>query len=201
MLIALAADFVSFLASKGYMERHRVRNAILYGSVVRGDFTDKSDIDIFIDIEGPADKAKAELKVLTEGFYSSVWFKKWVRFGVRNRISCLSGKLGEWKDLERSITANNLLLYGKYVTKLKGNPMSLFVVEGLRPESKRVFVARTLFGYKHYGKAYKGLVEKLGGVKLGKGCFLVPIGSTRDIVNFLRLRKADYKVRAVELSE
>ncbi len=199
-LVAMAEDFASFLISEGFTERHKVRNIVLYGSVPRGDFTVKSDVDVFVDAPNPKRAAEAEMKRLVDEFYESIWFTKWRRLGVDNGISCIVGDISEWDDLHRSIVANNLLLYGKYVERLGGLPMSLIAIESAKPESKRISVFRAVFGYSRYGKRYKGLMEKNGGEKLAKGCFLVPIENSRAIIDFLRAQKVGFTIREVELT-
>ncbi|MBM3303733.1 MAG: nucleotidyltransferase domain-containing protein [Candidatus Aenigmarchaeota archaeon] len=193
-LVAMAADFASFLISEGFVGKHKARNIILYGSVPRGDFTPRSDVDIFVDIEAPSKKAEAEANSLADDFCSSLWFQKWRRLGVKNRISCIAGRLEEWKDLHGSISANNILLYGRYSGMPEGRMMSIFSVENVRPESKRVFVQRAIFGYKHYGKIYRGLLGKSGGERVAKGCFMVPVESSKTMAEFLRRQKVEFRV-------
>lgn len=197
-LVAYAHDFVSYLLMEKYMENYEVRNIILYGSVVRGDFTKTSDIDIFIDVDAD-EKLKDLVKTTTTNFYGSLWFKKWERLGIKNTISCLSGSLNEWKDLKRSMISNGMVLYGSYRPETKGKLASLFYVESVKPESKRVFINRKLFGYTRYGKKYAGLVQRHDGEKVGRGCFLVPMEFTQKILQFFRKNKVKATVREIAL--
>lgn len=197
--MAYAQDFVSYLLMEKYMENYEVRNIILYGSVVRGDFTKNSDVDIFIDVDTD-ENLKDLVKTTTTNFYGSLWFKKWERLGIRNTISCLSGRLDEWKDLERSMISNGKVLYGNYRPETKtGKLVGLFYVESVKPESKRVFINRKLFGYKRYGKKYAGLVRRHDGEKVGRGCFLVPMEFTQQILQFFRQNKVKATVREIAL--
>lgn len=196
LLIAYAEDFASYLLSERYLENYEIRNIILYGSVARGDFKKDSDIDVFVDVDTD-ERLKGYVKNTIKNFYDSLWFKKWKRLGIKNPISCLVGRIEEWKDLERSIISNSIVLYGSYKPQIKGKVMSLFSIEGVKPESKRVFTNRKLFGYKRYGKKYLGLVEIYKGEKIGRGCFLVPIESSQKILQFLRKNKINVKIREV----
>ena len=199
LLIALSEDFVSYLLTERFSEKYEIRNIILYGSVVRGDYTDKSDIDIFIDVLKPRKDLEKTIKQSVEDFYNSVWFKKWKRLGISNKIACLVGDLKEWKDLHRSIVVNNILLYGTYTHKMGGKMMTMFTVENIKPNTKRVFILRKIFGYKRYGKKYEGLLDKYGGIRIGKGCFLIPIGYSKDVLNLLRREKINVKMREITL--
>lgn len=199
LLIALAEDFVSYLLTEKFAEKYEIRNIILYGSVARGDYTEKSDIDIFIDVARAGKGAEKEIKQTVEDFYNSLWFRKWKRLGVKNRIICLVGNLKEWKDLHRSIVANNILLYGTYRHKMEGKLMTMFTVENMKPETKRVFVLRKVFGYKRYGKRYDGLLDMYGGIRIGKGCFLIPMEHSKDVLDFLKKEGLNFKVREITL--
>lgn len=204
LLVSYAMDFASFVMSEKSMKSMEIKAIILYGSVARGDFNKSSDVDMFIDIENKKEDKRIynkDAKGLVESFYKSTWFGKWRRLGIENRISLLIGNLENWKDLRESILSNGIILYGKYKARLKGMPMALFSLDAIKPESKRVFILRKLFGYTSYGKRYKGLLEKYGGEKIAKGCFMVPIEHQRDIWDFLNKQKAKAQIRMVSVSE
>ncbi len=198
MMISYAMDFVSYLLTEGYFESYNLRSIILYGSVVRGDFRKDSDIDIFIDVDSD-EKFKEKLKNTVHNFYGSAWHRNWERFAITNQINCLAGKLDEWKDLERSIISNGIVLYGSYKPEIKGKFMTLFYIEGVKPESRRVFINRKLFGYKRYGKKISGLMQELNGEKIGKGCFIVPMESSQKMLQFLRKNKVKTTIREINL--
>jgi predicted nucleotidyltransferase len=196
MLISYAEDFVSYLLSEKYIANYEIRNIILYGSVTRGDYGEGSDIDIFMDVSKPKG-LEEKIKGTVKEFYSSSWSAKWKGLGIKNRISVLVGNLDDWKDLKRSIVSNGIVLYGRYSTAIKGKPMALFSIESIKPESKRVFVNRKLFGYKRYNKRYAGLVEKYEGEKTGKGCFTVPLEHSKKVLAFFRKQKVTVRIREI----
>lgn len=192
-MVSYAVDFLSYLLSEKYMEKHSIRNVILYGSVAKGDFNEKSDVDVFVDVQEPEELAE-KVKQTVKDFYGSIWFKKWSRFGVNNPISVIVGNLEEWEDLKRSMISGGILLYGHYSPHAKGRPMTLLAIGTVKQESKRVFLNRKLFGYNRYGRRYAGLVEKYGGEKLGKGCFAVPMEYSKEVLDLLRKYKVPVKI-------
>lgn len=199
MLISYAEDFVSYLLSvigEKYIDKHEIRNIILYGSVVRGDYGDKSDVDIFVDLPEP-DELKEDIGHIVKGFYDSIWFEKWKKFGIKNSISVLVGNLDDWKDLKRSIISNGIILYGSYFPKVEGKPMVLFSISTIKPESKRVFVNRKLFGYKRYGRKYMGLMEEYNGEKIGKASFMVSMEHSKKVIDFLKKQQVATKIREI----
>lgn len=200
-LIGYAQDFVSFLVSGDYLKGYTIRNIILYGSVARGDFTQESDVDIFIDCMDPDSRLGKEAGRSVDEFFTSIWFDKWKRLGVGNMISCMAGRIEDAGDLRISIISDGIVLYGKYSPETKGKAMALFVVGGMRPEKKRVFLTRKLFGYTLNGKPYSGIVSRYGGEKLSSGCFIVPVQFSKSVSSLLREKKASFKVREISTIE
>ena len=194
-LIGYAEDFISFLVSGDYLDGYTVRNIILYGSVARGDFTKGSDIDFFIDVLNPDKKLEQNTKRALEEFPSSIWFNKWKRLGIANEINCLSGRLEEWKNLQRSMVSDGIVLYGKYKLETSGDIVTMFLISRIKPEKKRVFITRKLFGYRKSGKHYSGMVERLGGEKLSSGCFIIPAQFSGKISNHLKEKRIKFRVK------
>ncbi len=190
-LISYALDFVSYLMAWS----KDIERVILFGSVARGDFDEESDIDIFIDTSNK----KLEEKVLKiiENFGQTQKAKNWELKGVRNHFSCIVGKLDspEWKDLKRGMANNALILYGKFIASpKKTHHYILFSFEQIRPESKRVGIHRALFGFSRRKKRYKGLADKFGIVKIGKGGILVPVEHALALKQLFKGKKVTVKV-------
>lgn len=189
-LIAYALDFVSYLISK----IDNINRVILHGSIARGDFDEESDIDLFIDAREIKDK---KINQIVEDYYKTRKFKEWQLKGISNKISCISGNLDsdEWKNLKRSIINTGIILYGKYKEKAeKINQYVLVSFENIKPDKKRVAVFRALFGFKQGNKTYQGLAGKTNIVKVGKGCFLVPIEHFNKIKQFFQNKKITIKL-------
>src|SRR3989344_5121575 len=196
-LIAYAQDFTSFLLQGLGDDARKIKQVILFGSVSRGEADAKSDVDIFIDVMG--DKAELKIKTIEEKFYQSIKYKKyWQLLGVHSELSCTIGKLEQWGDLQRSIIANGIVLFGKYLGKAETKPYSLFIVTSSNTRNKNLSVWRSLYGYsqKVQRKVYlkKGLVQEYEGKKLGRGIFIIPIEHTSAIMAILRKNSFQYQI-------
>ena len=188
-LVAYAADFVSFLIQRLDHDSSKVKQVILFGSVVRGEAGKNSDVDIFIDILD----LRLELKIdkIKEEFYESVKVKKyWNLLQVDHDINCSVGKLEEWMELERSMIAQGMVLYGKYVGNSKVEPYYLFKVTPGKNRAQNISGWRQLYGYtqKVGRKQYvqQGLVIRCGGSKLARGVFIIPAKGMHQVILFLR---------------
>jgi len=192
-LIAYAQDFVSFIL-QNIKNQDKIENIILFGSVVRGEAKKNSDIDLFIEI-----RDKIDVEKLKENFYNSIKVKKyWNLLGIKNEIHCELGVLDEWKDLERSISAQGVILYGKYRSKKEGEPYYLFSIEQSKNRNKNVSIWRKLYGYKQIAnkKLYqkKGLIKEYNGERIAKGVFLIPSKNSQRIISFLKNNKLKHKI-------
>src|SRR3989344_8053578 len=96
-----------------------IRNIILFGSVARGKFDEKSDVDIFVDIQEFSKKKESEIKEALENFKKTEVFEKWRLKGIEIEIVPVIGSLKskEWESLYLSICSEGLSLYGKYQSK------------------------------------------------------------------------------------
>lgn len=189
-LIAYAMDFASYLIGKV----EGIDRIILHGSVSRGDFEEKSDVDLFIDADIKLDR---KIKGILEDYYKTQKFKEWKLKGVNNSISLIVGELdgNEWKELKRAIMNTGIVLYGKYKDKAeKTAQYVLFSFENIKPDKKRVLVFRKLFGFKVKDKVYLGLANKVNAVKIGKGAILVPIEYSQKVIDFFKNEKVKVKV-------
>ncbi len=182
-LISYAMDFASYLVFK-IKEINRI---ILHGSIVRGDYDEKSDVDLFVDTS--ALKLEKKISRTLEDYYKTKKFKEWKLKGVVNKISIIAGSLDstEWKDLKRAIMNTGIILYGKYKSDMeKINQYTLFSFENIKPDKKRIAVFRRLFGFKAGKKEYKGLVDKIDAVRIGKGCILVSVDHVNELKRFFQ---------------
>lgn len=193
-LIGYALNFSSFLVDSSIGDK--INKIILFGSVARGDFTEESDIDLFIDTE---EKNELEIKKTFTLFKASQAEKTWRLKGVKNELSLKIGELDKW-SLHREVISSGILLYGKY-NELPKNIQYyiLFRLDiGKLKARDQISAWRKLYGYtqKVSKKTYvsKGLVELLGGKKLGKAIFIVPMNHKKEIINFLNKRKVSYQI-------
>lgn len=196
-IIAYSEDFVSFLLEKIDKNGDKIKQIILFGSVARGESNKDSDIDLFIDVLDK--KLEKEINDIKERFYESIKVKKyWSLLGVKNEINCSVGKLEEWDNLQRSLIANGIVLYGKYKKDTKTESYYLFIITPGKDRNKNISIWRELYGYtqkinkKKYEK--KGLVRDYNGKKLAKGVFIIPSEHTQKISLFLKKNKFKYEL-------
>jgi predicted nucleotidyltransferase len=202
-LIAYAGDFVSYLLSRlptNIVET--INQVILFGSVSRGEENKTSDMDIFIDFSNYSSKIEAQINLAKEEFYQSVLFKKyWDLMGIRNEISLTMGKIEEWTELKRSIIANGITLYGKYLGKNENEPFSLFILTQSKTRNKNISIWRKLYGYKQKinKKVYvhEGMISQFNGRKLGSGLFVVPNIHAPKIINLLKNSGLKYQIQQI----
>ena len=190
-LIGYALDYVSYLIS----QLEEIGRVILFGSVARGDFDEKSDIDIFIDTKNK--KLESKILRLTENFYKTEKAKAWRLKGVSMLFSTVVGELDsyEWKDLKRAMLNNGIVLFGKYKdVSEKIYFYTLFSFRDIKPESKRVGIHRTLFGFRIGSTKYTGLLEKYSITWLGKGVIAVPVEHALEIKKLFKEKKIAVKV-------
>ncbi len=203
-LIAYALDFSSYLVQNVGSNAKYIQQIILFGSVARGDATSESDIDLFIETSDRSMEQKC--KPILEEYLQSIKFQKyWKLFGITNEINCNYGNLKEWPDLQRSISANGITLYGKSSTAQKTIPYFLFTLTPSKNRNKNISVWRTLYGYtqKIGSKRYiqKGMIIELFGKKLANGLFIVPAQSMPHIIEFLKKKKFQYTLTQIWLED
>jgi predicted nucleotidyltransferase len=194
-VIAYAADFVSFFIQHADMDN--VRSIILFGSVARGNPTKNSDVDIFID--SPSKRVEKKVQQLIKRFHASVKVTQyWKLLGVQNEIKCIVGQLSQWKDLQRSIISNGIILYGGYTQRFKGSTYALFTVSMNKPRAQSVKLWRKLYGYtqKVGKKTYQtaGVVADCEGKKLSRGTFLIPLQHSNKVIAFLKKQKIRHTI-------
>jgi len=193
-LKAYAIDFLSFLMEK-IKRVEQINMILLFGSTARDQGSKNSDIDIFVDLttenKSEKDRIEKEIKSIKEEFYSSIKFKDyWNLKGIKNEINIIIDNLKDWK-LKDSMIGSSIILYQKYNPALKkeniqGENKTILSWEAIKPNSKRVMLNKSLFGYNYYGKRYSGLIEKQNSEKIGSNVILI---SSKDINEFEKLFK------------
>jgi len=196
-LIAYTYSALSFIIPK--IGEGFVKSIILFGSVVRGESTKESDIDLFIEIYDEANTNSVENNIDSglKQFYKSSTYDEWKLRGVNNEIKCLIGSLKKQSDLKRSIISNGLMLYGKYSEPIKGLNYVLFSFKTISEKNKRYKVFRRLFGRREKEKTTKGLVKELGGEQISNRVFIIPIEQAPIILKLLRKEKVNYSMREI----
>ena len=197
-LLPFAMDFASFLIQK-IEEKENIKNIILFGSVARGEDTEASDVDIFIDIVTENSGFEKKVNSCLYDFINSVKYKNyWKLLGVESEIQLKIGKLDKWNQLKPSIISNGLTLYGKFKPNVKeGKHQTFFIWENVKPNSKRALFNKQLYGYRYGKKFYNGLIQKYSGEKLGKGCIIVPLEHAIIFHNLFKKYRISVKIKKV----
>lgn len=169
---------------------------ILFGSITRNDFDEKSDIDIFIQTKINEEKIIEVKKI----FEKSIIHQNYVQRGIKQFLSLKIGQLVDWPSLKDSILDNGIILYGKYEEAIRDFiPFTIYYIstKKLLPKTK-VRIWRNLYGYKQKSgkKIYenKGLIKELNGKRLGDGVFAVPKRYDSEIISFLNKNKIKYNI-------
>ena len=194
MLKAYASYFVAYLLNNmKYLEE--IERIILFGSVARGDSTNESDIDLFIEVKKKTKKLESEIKDIENNFYQSREASLFKVKGINNSFSIKIGNLKEWKDLYKSIASTGIVLYGHYEAKEipSGMRYGVIIFWNKIGENRGAFLNK-IYGFSANKKYYPGLIEKYDGKKIGKSCILIPIQFKDEIIKLLKKYKVEGKV-------
>lgn len=176
--------------SKKICRINKILIAIVFGSFARGDYGPKSDVDLLVIVktDKEKDKVKDELIQLTEDFEKDVQVMirslkelKQTDTGLLKRIF-REGKIISLKNFVE-FNASNLL-------NLKPFRIYYFDISKLKNSGKVKF-SQALYGQKVGKYKYKGVVDRVNGIKLGSGCVLVPEEKGREIDDFFKYHKVE----------
>ena len=177
-----------------------ITSIILFGSAASGEATKESDIDIFIDVFKDETILKKKIEQIINDFYKSMIFEKyWRLLGIENDITTIVGKLNDWADLKTSIVANGLTLYGTSSAEIKRKNYVLLSWSKIKPESKRTWFSKVLYGYNYKKRKYKGLLEIYGGKKISSNCVLIPLESYKEIIKKFKQGKVAVRIWHISL--
>ena len=202
-LLAYVFDFTHFLMDNLDQE---IQEIILFGSIARGDFTKKSDIDLFVNVKNRKDIKKIERTVRKaldefETASSQTWDLRKIDFPLKPIVGDLDST--QWSALRREIISTGLTLYGRYKEipkKLQHQLLFSFNLKNLQPKQK-VKIIRQLYGYqtKKGEKTYvhKGLLQQEKAVKINPSTILVPVESHQTFYNFFKGFKIQHQIREV----
>ena len=193
-LIAYAMAFSSYLIQSLKREAS-VQNIVLFGSVARGDFDSKSDIDIFVDTKEDIEK---EVSDILDSFYNSIIYKNyWKLLGINNDLSVKVGDISRW-ELRRSIISHGISLFSKYREDIGGKLFSMFIIDVGGKRNQKLKIWRKIYGYRQRvkGKEYsaKGLLDELDAKRIGPAVFILPIENTNAARQFLNKNKVKHRI-------
>lgn len=159
----------------------KLTTAILYGSAVRGELTETSDIDLLLIFDVPHNPETGGELEAAHKILGNIKTKRRLQIVATNREQTLE------PDFLDNITREGVIIYGKPLVltpeklQLKSYILYTYSVTGL-PQIKKTQLQRALKGYKIIrkikGKEYKsekeGMLKLLKAKKLGKGVVMVP---------------------------
>lgn len=168
---------------------------ILHGSITRGDYDEKSDVDLFIDTREK--KTEEKIRRALENYYTTQTYKNWILKGVKNQFSPIVGNLesDEWKNLKRALMNTGIILYGKYKSSPeKLTQYLLCSFENIKPDNKRIALYRKLFGFTLKKRNYLGSIHEWNAKRIGKGSLLIPVEYANRANQFFKERKVLVKL-------
>ncbi|MEM2928319.1 MAG: nucleotidyltransferase domain-containing protein [Nitrososphaerota archaeon] len=164
---------------------------VLFGSYSRGDFDEGSDIDLLVIF-----RSKEELKDSMKRIYS-ISAKSDYFF----QIICLTIDEIRHSPLLESILREGKIYYGENVLKALQNsfkPYALITYSTVNLSLKeRALIAQKLEGRVYRKYKYDGLIQQLGGYKVGRGVAMIPLNNLRTLIEFLDKRNIQYTIRYV----
>lgn len=192
MIKAYASYFSSYLLAS-LKEKNNIEKIILFGSVARDETGKESDIDIFIELRKENKKIKPEIEKILENFYKSRESLLFKSKGIDNKINLIIGRLDKWINLKKSIESTGIILYGRYISSdISGKKHAIIFWDNIG-KNRGAFLNR-VYGFKTKGKHYQGLIERLGGKKLGKSSIILPIENKDEILKLIKIYKVNAKI-------
>ena len=165
---------------------------VLFGSYSRGDYEEGSDIDLVVVFED-----KEALSTGQDQLYR-------ITAETDLFLQAIALTLDELKSstLLDSLLRDGRIYYAteevkKLLTPLH-RPYALLTYSTSNLDAKqRVVFTQQLEGRRGGKYKYEGLLQKIGGYKVGRGVIMMPSESLRKIIDRLEERKVEYTIRYV----
>jgi len=206
-LISYTYDFISQLIENKIIVED-VKKIILFGSVVRGDFREDSDIDLFFDASRSSEKIKDLIKKEISKFEERIK-KTWVLRGIDLPIKVVVGDLEQekWKELKQEILNYGKILYGNYKEipeKIEHKILITYILNKVQ-QKKKMALLRNLYGYviKKGNKKYiqKGLVERIEGEKINSNTLMINVVDLSEVKKIFKKFNIKYNLRDIWIKE
>jgi predicted nucleotidyltransferase len=169
-----------------------VAAVVLFGSYARGDYTEGSDIDLLVLFREKADLERKSKEIYGIAARSSLFFQ----------VICMTLEELESSTLLESVLRDGKILFSsqearKLLTPVY-KPYALVTYSTASLNAKqRVVFSQKLEGRRQKKYKYEGLIQKLGGYKVGKGVLMVPSANLKALTDRFERSKIDYTVRYV----
>ncbi|MBL7131510.1 MAG: nucleotidyltransferase domain-containing protein [Candidatus Omnitrophica bacterium] len=169
-----------------------VKAVILYGSLARGEFTSRSDIDLFILTTDDKTQKEVEDKVIE--------LESAIGRNIQPTIRTVAELQKTDTGLLQNIFQEGKVLYLKEPSDipsailLQQKPFLIysFQISSLPQKDKAKF-NRQLYEQTRKGYKYKGLLQEIGGQKLSAGCIMVPHMQKETIEKFFKKFKVKFE--------
>lgn len=169
-----------------------VKAVILYGSLARGEFTSRSDIDLFILTTDDKTQKEVEDKVIE--------LESAIGRNIQPTIRTVAELQKTDTGLLQNIFQEGKVLYLKEPSDipsailLQQKPFLIysFQISSLPQKDKAKF-NRQLYEQTRKGYKYKGLLQETGGQKLSAGCIMVPHMQKETIEKFFKKFKVKFE--------
>jgi len=176
---------------KGLSGIESIKAVVLYGSFARGDYSSRSDIDLFILTAKKYDTKEIEDRIIE----------------IENQIGRnIQPTIRTTKELQETDTGllQNIFQEGKAIYLKEQTELPSAMLLKQKPYLIYSFQINTLsqnekarFNSELYGRVknkhqYKGVLEKADGQKLSSGCIIIPYPAKQVIEKFLKKHKAKF---------
>ena len=169
-----------------------VKAVILYGSLARGEFTSRSDIDLFILTTDDKTQKQVQDKVIE--------LESEIGRNIQPTIRTIAELQKTDTGLLQNIFQEGKILYLREPSDipsailLQQKPFLIysFQISSL-PQKDKARFNRQLYEQTRKGYKYKGLLQEIGGQKLSAGCIMIPHMQKEAIEKFFKKFKVKFE--------
>ncbi|MFH1439347.1 MAG: nucleotidyltransferase domain-containing protein [Candidatus Woesearchaeota archaeon] len=204
-LFSYVYDFVSQILDQKVIF-DSIRKIILFGSVVRGDFIKKSDIDLFIDIYPVNEASRINILIKKEiNKFESKAEKDWHLRGIDLPIRVIVDDIEKekWKELKEEVSAYGITIFGKFKQSYEGKRHKILVIYDIKKLSQKnkMSFLRKMYGYtlRKESKTYvqKGMIHSINAEKLNPGSLLINFEEWLIIKDILKKYKIKHIIKEI----
>jgi len=169
-----------------------VKAIILYGSFARGEFSSRSDIDLFI--------LSTHEKTQDEIHEKIISLESEIGRNIQPTIRTIKELQKTDTGLLQNIFQEGKVLYTKEpadipsAVLLQQKPFFIYTFKISRlPQKEKVKFNRQLYEQTKQDYKYKGFLQEIGGQKLSAGCIMVPYAQKETIEKFFKKFKVIFE--------